>query len=832
MRYLFALRSALSLSFACLAAASSAAVSTAYAADTAGFRVEPVQAELSGPLARLQIVVSGTPDGAADGRQVDLTRTARYTSQSPMLLSVSDTGRVVPLAPGEGRIRVDHGGKSVEVAVTVRDWSPARVSFAEDVVPVLSKAGCNQGACHASQYGKGGLKLSLFGYAPEEDHPQLVRDRSQRRISPVRPEDSLILRKATQEIAHEGGLRFRADSDEYAVLKAWVEAGAPVPVKGEPEVVDLQVTPIERVYEVKETQQLRVVVRYADGRLRDVTNFAKYDSLGDGVAVVDPRGFIKAVGHGQAAIMVRYQGQAKVSHVISPFAANVDLADFVPHNFIDEKVKARWQKLGLRPSGICNDDEFLRRAFLDAIGTLPPPEIAATFSASTDSQKREKLVDELLGLTGDPARDRYVNEWSAYWALKWGDLLRNNRNDVGLGGMWSLYNWTRQALRENMPVDRFVRELITAEGSVYQNGTANFFKIANKPDDLAETTAQVFLGVRLQCARCHHHPFEVYSQADYYGLAAFFTRVGTKATNDFGPLGGDTVVKINSTGSIRHPRTGQVMEPTPLLERPIDASKARDLRRPLADWLTSPKNTLFSRNIVNRIWGYYMGSGLVDPIDDLRSTNPPSNPELLDALAADFVAQGFNLRRLMRSIMTSRVYQLSSTARPENVADTRFYTHYNLKRLPAEVLLDAVDFATGTREKFPGVPLGTRAIELPDPNFASYFLDTLGRPQRVIACECERTGDPNLAQVLQIANGELIHRKLADKEGRISRLVRDTSADDPAIAELYLVTVTRRPTAEETADCRSIIAAAPNRREGLEDVLWALCNSREFLMNH
>jgi hypothetical protein len=338
--------------------------------------------------------------------------------------------------------------------------------------------------------------------------------------------------------------------------------------------------------------------------------------------------------------------------------------------------------------------------------------------------------------------------------------------------------------------------------------------------------------VRLQCARCHHHPFEVYSQADYYGLAAFFTRVGTKATVDFGALGGDTVVKINASGSIRHPRTGKVMEPTPLLGQPIDAAQARDLRRPLADWLTSAENPLFSRNIANRIWGYYMGTGLVEPIDDMRGTNPPSNPELLDALAAELVTQGFDLRKLMRAIMTSRVYQLSSTPLPGNVDETRFYTHYNLKRLPAEVLLDAIDFATATQEKFPAVPLGTRAIELPDPNFASYFLDTLGRPQRVIACECERTADPNLAQVLHIANGELIHRKLADKNGRIARLLRDQPADDAAITELYLVTVSRRPTSDELADCRAIVAAAPDRREGLEDVLWALCNSREFLLNH
>jgi len=792
-----------------------------------GLRVEPAEATLKGSIDRLQLQVS-LQEG---DRVVDVTRSAVYTSLKPEICSVTPTGRVIPLSSGKGRIKVELSGKSVVVPVTVKvNKAAEKVSFREDVIPVISKAGCNQGACHASQYGKGGLVLSLFGYAPEQDHPQFVRDHQQRRVSLVRPEDSLILRKATMQIAHEGGKRFAIDSDEYTVLKTWIESGAPGPVKNEPGVVDLKVTPQQGVYKVDDEQQLRVVAVYADGRTRDVTNLSLFDSLGEGVAKVDGTGHVTVVGHGQAAVMIRFQGQAKVSHIISPFEREVNLAHFKPNNFIDEKVLARWEQIRLNPSPLCSDEEFVRRAFIDSIGTLPSKEVVEKFIASTDPQKREKLVDELLGLTGDPSRDIYVNEWSAYWALKWGDLIRNNRNEVGEGGMWALYNWMRQALRENMPVDQFVREIITAEGSIYQNGPANYYKIARKPDDLAETTAQVFLGVRVQCARCHHHPFEVYSQSDFYGLAAFFTRVGTKNTVDFGALGGDTVVKLNETGSIRHPRTNEVMQPTPLLGKPIDTKDVRDLRRPLADWLTSPENDLFSRNIVNRIWGYYMGTGIVEPIDDMRATNPASNPELLDALAADFVANKFDLRHLMRAIMTSRVYQLSSTALPENVTDTRFYTHYNLKRLPAEVLLDAVDTVTGTQEKFPGVPLGTRAIELPDPNFTSYFLDTLGRPQRVVACECERTADPNLAQVLQIANGDLMQRKLSDRKGRISELVK--ASDEEAIKELYLVAYSRQPTVEEIANCRSIIASAPNRREGLEDVLWAICNSREFLFNH
>jgi hypothetical protein len=416
--------------------------------------------------------------------------------------------------------------------------------------------------------------------------------------------------------------------------------------------------------------------------------------------------------------------------------------------------------------------------------------------------------------------------------VKWGDLIRNNRNKLGDGGMWSLYNWTRAALRENKPVDQFVRELITAQGSVFENGPANYYKVTSKPDELAEATAQNFLGVRLQCAKCHHHPFEVYSQADYYGLAAFFTRVATKSSSDFGALGQDTVVLVKRSGSISHPRTRETMTPTPLGGEPLEDSSVRDLRRPLAEWLTSPENKLFARNIVNRFWGYLMGSGLVEPIDDMRATNPPSNPDLLDALAENFVNNQFDLRKLMRVIMTSNAYQLSSRPQPENASDTRFYTHYNVKRLPAEVLLDAIDFACGTQEKFSGIPAGTRAIELPDPNFTSYFLDTLGRPKRVITCECERTTQPNLAQVLHIANGDFLQGKISHNNGRLAKLLADQKPDSEIVAELFLCTFSRPPTDDESTNCRQVIAEAPNQKEGVEDVLWALFNSREFLFNH
>lgn len=788
-------------------------------------QVSPSQITFDSVLDRVQLLVR-----PAD-QPHDLTRQARLESTTPQIVQVTDRGTVIPLQAGQGNLRITVGGQTIDVPVTIPETALQQTAaFATDIMPILNKTGCTSGPCHASQHGKGDLKLSLLGFAPEQDHPALVRDRQQRRISVLKPDDSLLLKKATLAVSHGGGMRFKNSSWEYDVLRRWIAEGAVGPAKDEANVVGLEINPTNRVYNIDEQQQLQVVATYEDGRRRDVTQAAIYNSLGDSIATVDDAGLISVIGRGQAAIMIRYQGQATVSHVLSPFRNEVDLSDFEPLTEVDRLVRDHWKRLKVQPSPTCSDEHFIRRAFLDSVGTLPTPERVQSFVNNDAPDKRAELVDELLGLTGDADRDIYGNEWSAWWTLKWGDLLRINRNDLGDGGMWSFANWVRASLRENKPMDQFVREIITAQGSIYQNGPANYFKTAKTPTDLAETTAQVFLGVRLQCAKCHHHPFEVYSQADYYGLAAFFTRVGNKASTDFGALGADTVVKINPSGSIRHPRTRQVMQPTPLLKEPVDPAAVRDLRRPLAEWLTSPDNDLFAKNIVNRIWGYYMGYGLVEPIDDLRATNPASNPELLDYLAKDFVSSGFDLKHLMKQIMTSRVYQLDARPRPENAAIGHLYVHYNVKRMPAEALLDAIDFACGTQEKFGGVPLGTRAIELPDPNYTSYFLDTLGRPQRVIACECERTAQPNLAQVLHIANGEVVNRKLADKNGRLTRLEKQD--DDDAIDELYLVTLSRRPTKVEQQAAREVISGTKTRREGLENLLWALLNSREFLFVH
>jgi hypothetical protein len=458
---------------------------------------------------------------------------------------------------------------------------------------------------------------------------------------------------------------------------------------------------------------------------------------------------------------------------------------------------------------------------------LPTPEETKAFLDSADPEKRKKLIDRLLGLTGDPAQDIYNDSYAAYWSLKWSDLLRNTSANLGEQGMWSMHNWIKESFRTNKPFDQFVRELITARGSLYSVGPANFFRINRDSSSLAEATAQLFLGVRMECAKCHHHPFEKYSQEDYYGLAAFFARVGTKGSEEFGLFGGEQIVVVRDAGDVRHPRTNALMKPKALeaeeMEHPLDR------RVPLADWLTSKENAYFARNVVNRYVAYLLGRGLVEPVDDLRSTNPPSNPELMDYLAQRFVESKFSLKELMREIMNSRLYQLDSQPTASNAADSVFYSHYTVKRLTAEPLIDALDRVTGVQTKYKNLPPGTRAIELPDAEYGDYFLATFGKPKRVSICECERPLDPNLAQALHTLNGDTLMAKIADKKGRIASLVAAKKSTEEIVEEIYLAALCRFPTATEQEQARQFLSEHDNAEEVYQDLLWALINSKQFL---
>jgi hypothetical protein len=797
----------------------------------ADFQITPAAVTLEGNFARAQLVVTQREvSGSIGERSADLTPQARYISSDPRIVTVSDTGLLLAHANGTASIAVSVDGVAHPVAVTVKGIAarPA-LGFKEHVLPVLSKAGCNAGACHASQYGKGGFKLSVFAFAPEDDYRAIVRDSFGRRANTLTPSASLFLRKPTGGVPHEGGQRLEVGSVDYRILEQWLANGALPPRPKEPKVAALRVWPLRRVGPLGfTTQQLQVLATYDNGQTRDVTALARFSSMDEGVVSVSPTGKVKTVGRGQGVVLASFEEQAEITTFVVPYSDSADLTGWVDNNFIDRFAAAKFREIGISPSPLCDDAAFLRRAYLDAIGTLPTPEQATAFLDSKDPDKRNQLIDALLGLTGDPARDVHNNAYAALWALKWADLIRSTSDVLGEQGMWALHNWLTESFRENKPFDRFVRELITAQGSTYSNGPANYFRIAKNPQDLAEATSQIFLGVRLQCAKCHHHPYETLGQEDYYSFAAFFARVGNKPSQEFGIFGRETVIVVRSTGEVAHPRTRQQMKPAPLHSEPA-AAETRDRRQPLADWLTASDNPYFARNIVNRYMAYLLGRGLVEPIDDLRATNPPSNVALMDALAADFVKSGYNVKQLMRTIMCSRLYQLDSRSAKGNASDSRFYSHYNIKRLAAEPLLDAVDAATGVQTKFDKVPLGTRAIELPDARYKNYFLSTFGKPRREGVCECERVSVPNLAQALHTLNGDIVTAKIGDSKGRIARLLAAKKSHEEIVNELYLTALSRRPDAREQAAWRQELAKTPNAKMFYEDLLWSLLNSKQFL---
>jgi hypothetical protein len=796
----------------------------------AEFTVYPRAVTLNGTCARAQLLVSAVEGRQpADERSADLTHEAVYVSSNDQIVTVSKGGVVLARGNGAATLTVTAAAKMVTLPVTVTGVSARPVvGFSEHVMPILSRAGCNAGACHASQYGKGGFKLSIFGSQPEQDYQAIVRDNLGRRVNSLDPAASLLLRKPTLGVPHEGGRRLEAGSGDYQLLAAWQANGAPGPNAKAPQVTRLQVLPRRRVGPPGYTQQLQVVATYDDGPSRDVTAWAKFKSMDEGVLRISPSGLARTVGRGQGTALVRFEDHAEIATFVVPYSDRVDLSGWADRNFIDRLAADNFREVGISPSPLCDDATFLRRAFLDVVGTLPTPQQAAAFLDSKEPDKRDRLIDALLGLTGDPARDIHNNAYAAWWSLKWADLVRSNSAALGEQGMWALHNWMTAAFRDNKPFDRFVRELITARGSTFSNGPANYFRIANNPQDLTEATAQLFLGVRLQCAKCHHHPFEKISQADYYSFAAFFARVGTKTSQEFGIFGNETVVVVRPDGEVGHPKTGAVLKPTPLHGKPL-AAEPPDRRRALAEWLTAPDNPYSARNVVNRYFAYLMGRGLVEPIDDVRATNPATNAALLDALAADFVKHGHDVKHLLRTILRSRLYQLESQPAKGNAADDRFYSHHPVKRLSAEALLDAVDAATGVPTKFAKVPLGTRAIELPDARYDNYFLNTFGKPRREAVCECERVSEPNLAQALHTLNGDVLAAKLAAPEGRLGRLLAAKKPPAEIVAELYLATLSRRPSADEQSVCTKWLAEASNPRAFYEDLLWSLINSKHFL---
>ncbi len=803
----------------------------------ASLSIEPATLQMVGPRAVAHFLVMAH---YTDGTTADVTEKALVTLPVGVAAQLTSGATLHPVKDGAATLQVKFAGKIATAKVTVQDSAKSvPVSFNNEVEPIFTRYGCNQGSCHGAQYGKGGYKLSLAGFDPDLDFANTVKQAKGRRVSLAEPERSLLLLKPALLVPHGGGRRLERGSADYRALARWLRDGTPGPNALEPQVTNIDVFPSERTLpHAGEKQRLVVRASYSDGVTRDVTEQTRLNTLNDAIASCTPDGLITAIGKGQTAIMVRYGGQATVSTMFVPFQPPVkgqgaiSVAGLSGAGLIDALVTKKQRALGLTPSSLCDDRTFLRRVSFDLTGTPPTPERVAAFLADGSSDKRQRLVDDLLNSP----------EYADFWTLKWGDLLRSNRTNLGEKGMWSFTNWIHTQFVQNRPIDQFVHEMILAQGSTFTVGPSNYYRVANNPQDLAETTSQLFLGVRLQCTRCHHHPFEKWSQTDYYQFAAFFARVGLKQSNDFGIFGNENVVKLQGGGEVGHPKTGATMYPTPLgvtLARLPDGKlpnpdESGDRRRALADWLTAKDNRLFAKNIANRYWGYLFTRGIVNPIDDQRVTNPPTNPELLEALADELISAKFDLKHLLRVVCTSQTYQRSAEGTAQNFKDDTFFTHYLPKRLPAESMLDALDFACGTREKFNQLPVGTRAIQLPDPQVNSDFLDTFGRPQRVIACECERTSEANLSQTLKLMNGDKLNNKVTDGNGRLAKLINAKASNDAILKELYTATLGRPPRPDERRlVITALVFTSPNDRKSVfEDVLVTLLNSKEFLFNH
>lgn len=796
------------------------------------FEVAPREISLVGNFSQAQLLVSASNSGGSSSSASDLTHRVTYSSSDERVVQVNSKGQVFPCADGAAEIVVRLGNQSQTAKVTVAGVvnEPA-VDFLEQVRPVLYKTGCNMGACHAAQHGQGAFKLSVFGFDPSADRAAIAREEFGRRINQLDPDASLLLRKPTLQVPHGGGRRMVIGSRDYQLLAQWIRNGAPGPVN-ERSITKLIVTPNQRLGDPGITQQLRAEVVYADGSRKDVTAWAKFDSMDEGLVAVTSDGLCTVTGRGQAPVMVRYEGQAEIAMFVIPFGPPAKLEGWKDNNAIDQLAASKFRELGIEPSHLCDNATFLRRVFLDAAGTLPNRDeidefLAESKGASDPAEVRTRWIDRVLAISDSPKKSLYNERYANYWTLKWSDLIRNSSRDLNEIGMWALHNWIKNAFRENLSFDKFVSQLVQGKGSNFSNGPANYFIVNGSPQVLAESTSQLFLGTRLTCAQCHHHPFEKYSQDDYYSFAAFFARTGLKSSQEFGMFGGERVVVIRTSGEVKQPRTGKQMPPKPLDAEPLN--HPLDRRIALAQWMTSPTNPAFARATVNRYMGYLLGRGLIDPVDDMRATNPPTNPAMLQMLADEFVQTGFDLKKLVRTIMVSRLYQLDSQPTAANAADSRFYSHFEVKRLQAEPLLDAIDFAAGTQTKFKDLPLGTRAIEIPDAEYPDYFLNTFAKPRRTSVCECERSPDANLAQALHTLNGEILATKIAAPAGRIAKLIEGKKSHPEIVTELYYCSVCREPTAEELAASEKLLAEYPNPKECYEDLLWALINSKAFL---
>ncbi|MDB6039657.1 MAG: hypothetical protein JWM99_3498 [Verrucomicrobiales bacterium] len=785
---------------------------------------------LKGADARKQLLVTAKTD---DDSLRDYTRIVSYEVKPGGIAKIDSNGFLIPLGDGTATIIAkSSNGVQGNRTVKVENYKAVTaVNFANQIVPIFTKAGCNGGGCHGKSSGQNGFRLSLLGFEPTEDFEHLVREARGRRLFPAAPDRSLLLLKAIAAVPHGGGKRLDAESEDYRLLVRWISQGMPYGSTNDPVIEKIEVFPKERTMAFGGEQQLAVMARFNDGSTEDVTRSALYEPNDKEMAKTEENGLVKLYRQpGDVAVMIRYQAKVAVFRATIPLGASVTNLP-VAKNFIDEAVFKKLQTIGMPPSELADDATFIRRVTIDITGTLPTPEQTAQFLTDTRPGKRERLIDHLIEM---PA-------YGDYFAAKWAGLLRNKRADKKFTRMtYAFHDWLRDSLLENKPYDQIVRELLTASGEYTENPAAAWYSQAREITMQLEDTAQVFLAQRLKCAECHHHPFERWSQQDYYSFSAFFSQIARKPGN--GP-NEEIVFAKRSVAGATNKKTKQSVKPAGLGAKPLDLSADDDARQALVDWMTSKDNRFFARALVNRYWKHFFNRGLVEPEDDMRDTNPPTNPELLEALAKSFIESHYDLKQLVRTICNSQTYQLSSIPNAWNKIDKQNFSRYYPRRLTAEVLLDSVDAVTKSESKFDGLPAGTHAVELPDNSYnsSSYFLTVFGRPDMATSCECERSQDASLAQSLHLLNAKEIQDKLSQNGGRANLLAeQNTRTDEEKLRDLYFIAYSRQPDQSELAagkshveHCVKTAANAPaGKRQAYEDIIWAVVNTKEFLFNH
>ncbi len=757
----------------------------------------------------------------ADGVTLDVTSQVEWNTDGVAEQVALEDFTLRPKTNGNGNFTATFGDLVASCQVEVQAVDLVRpVSYRHDVMPVLLRAGCNAGSCHGSARGKDGFRLSLFGFDPAGDYQRLTRELATRRVNIAIPDDSLLLAKSIGSVTHTGGKRFDRDSLYYKKLRRWIESGVPNDLEGAPKVTKLDIFPPHAVLEGKEaTQRFVALATYSDGRTRDVTDLVLFRSNNDATAAIDSDGLTKAGLRGVAFVMAQFDTHTVGSQVlVLPEGIKAQLPTTPPVNYIDEWVDAKLRTLRLEPSSQATDEEFLRRVTIDLVGMLPTSEETQAFLADPDPAKRSKRIDALLE----------QEDFSMIWGMKWAELLmvRSETNRVDYKAMFLYSEWLKQQLDAGVPLDAMVRDLLSASGGSFAEPEVNFYQIEPDTKKIAENVAQAFLGIRLQCAQCHNHPFDRWTMNDYYAFTAFFSQIGRKPNDDYREI----IVFNRNSGETPHPVTGKGLPPR-FLGGDVPNTKGHDRRALVAEWITSAENPYFASNIANRVWAHHMGVGIVDPVDDVRVSNPASNPELLDALGAKLVEYKYDLRKLVRDICQSNAYQRSTVTNPSNEADRYNFARALTRRIPAEALLDCLCQVTEAQEKFRGLPLGSRAVEIADGNTSNYFLTTFGRSKRQSVCACEVQTEPTLSQALHLLNGATVHNKI--NQGKvIERLLDKGRSPDEVAREIYLRCLSREPTDEERKQIAATWGEADRPVAELQDLFWALLNSREFLFNH